>query len=116
MPTEVLHSHEQPAEESSHTVQKRVTAAYQRQLQRHGKANSKLTNKEIEKYCKLDAQQVAILEQAIRQLGLSARAMHRIMKVTRTIADLDDCETTQPQHLIEAVSFRRLERMDSPLH
>ena len=116
MPTEVLHSHEQPAEESSHTVQKRVTAAYQRQLQRHGKANSKLTNKEIEKFCKLDAQQVAILEKAIRQLGLSARAMHRIMKVTRTIADLDDCETTQPQHLIEAVSFRRLERMDSPLH
>ncbi|MBF8268670.1 MAG: Mg chelatase-related protein [Gammaproteobacteria bacterium] len=113
MPTEVLHSHDHPAEESSHTVQQRVTVAYQRQLQRHGKANSKLTNKEIEQHCRLDAQQVTILERAIRQLGLSARAMHRIMKVTRTIADLDDSKAIQSQHLIEAISFRRLERSDS---
>ena len=116
MPAEVLHVHDQRTAEDSATVQQRVMEAYQRQLQRQGKANNKLSNKEIERYCILDTQLVSILGRAIRQLGLSTRAMHRIMKVSRTIADLDNSEDIQSRHLIEAISFRRLDRTDAPLN
>ena len=116
MPAEVLHVHDQRTAEDSATVQQRVMEAYQRQLQRQGRANNKLTNKEIERYCTLDMQLVSILGQAIRQLGLSTRAMHRIMKVSRTIADLDNSEDIQSRHLIEAISFRRLDRTDTALN
>ena len=110
MPVEVLHAPVSQAEETSNTVQKRVTRAYQRQIQRHAKANNKLTNQEIELYCRLKKEQIGMLEHAIRQLGLSARAMHRIIKVARTIADLDDSDSIEQRHLTEAISFRRLER------
>jgi magnesium chelatase family protein len=112
MPMEVLQGHGASGEESSASVQRRVTAAYQRQLQRNGKPNAKLTNKEIERHCRLDAELTAILERAIRQLGLSTRAMHRILRVARTIADLDHSDPILKQHLTEALSYRRLERAD----
>jgi magnesium chelatase family protein len=112
MPMEVLQGHGANDEESSASVQRRVTAAYQRQLQRNGKPNAKLTNKEIERHCRLDAELTAILERAIRQLGLSTRAMHRILRVVRTIADLDHSDPILKQHLTEALSYRRLERAD----
>ena len=111
MPAEVLRLHDSGNEESSKAVQQRVTRAYSRQFQRQGKANNRLTNKEIERFCHLDDEQVVLLERAIKQLGLSARAMHRILKVTRTIADLDGCDTMKTEYLTEAISFRRLERM-----
>ena len=116
MPTEILQRHGSQCEENSAAVRQRVTGAYQRQLQRYAKPNSKLANKEVERFCRLEGEQVTILEQAIRQLGLSARAMHRIMKVSRTIADLDSSENIQSQHLVEAISYRRLERTDAALH
>jgi magnesium chelatase family protein len=111
MTAEILHRYGAQNEESSRTVQQRVTAAYSLQMQRQDKPNSKLNNKEIENFCRLDAELLALLEAAIRQLGLSTRAMHRIMRVARTIADLDQCEPVRTHHLVEAISYRRLERM-----
>ena len=113
MPAEVLQHHNSGGEESSHTIQQRVTETYQRQFRRQGKANSRLTNKEIERYCRLGNEQTGLLELAIKQLGLSARAMHRILKVSRTIADMDGQDTISTEHLTEAITFRRLERLET---
>lgn len=112
MPAEILHSRDNLSEETSHTIRHRVTEAYQLQLQRNGKANSMLSATEIELYCPLDKELVQLLEQAIERLGLSARSMHRVLKVSRTIADLAGCESIETEHLTEALSFRRLERTE----
>ena len=109
-PKEILRKNNGENMETSALVQQRVSKSYQRQIQRQDKTNSKLTHSEIEQYCKLARQQVVLLEQAITQLSLSARAMHRIIKVARTIADLDDSEHIETGHLTEAISYRRLER------
>jgi len=79
-------------------------------LKRHGKANYKLNTREIDKACQLDEADHKLLTQASDRLGLSARAYHRILKVARTIADLDDSENIQTSHLTEAISYRRLDR------
>ena len=96
--------------ESSSTVRNRVEHAYKIQLDRFGKSNQFLDNREIETCCKLDNTSRQLLEQAIKKLGLSARAMHRTLKVARTIADLSDSEKIEPGFVAEAVSFRRLDR------
>lgn len=112
MPVEILHSQKSAAAESSKTVQLRVQTAYSRQLDRANKPNNKLTSRDIEDHCKLDASQTKLLEQAIDQLGLSARAMHRILKVARTIADLAESSEILTEHLTEAITYRRLERTE----
>jgi len=96
--------------ESSETVRTRVLNARQQQLDRCGKANSRLNNKQIEQFCGLQEQDERLLDIAIEQLGLSARAWHRILKVARTIADLAGASHIQTQHLTEAITYRRLER------
>ena len=112
MPVEILHSQKSAAAESSKTVQLRVQTAYSRQLDRANKPNNKLTSRDIEDHCKLDASQTKLLEKAIDQLGLSARAMHRILKVARTIADLAESSEILTEHLTEAITYRRLERTE----
>lgn len=96
-------------EETSVLVRERVAIARQRQLSRAGKANYLLENKELEKYCKLSDSDYQLLEQAIGKLGLSARAYHRILKVSRTIADLANSEQITTNHLTEAIGYRRLD-------
>lgn len=97
-------------QENSAQVRERVSAAKLRQQQRAGKANYLLQGKEIEKHCMLQDSDYQLLEQAITRLGLSARAYHRILKVSRTIADLADSEQIQTRHLTEAIAYRRLDR------
>ena len=97
--------------ESSLDVQTRIIATHERQLARAGKVNHKLNNREVEKFCALNGTGYNLLEQAINRLGLSARAMHRILKVARTIADLDGSDHINPGHLGEAISYRRLDRV-----
>ncbi|ALG68367.1 YifB family Mg chelatase-like AAA ATPase [Beggiatoa leptomitoformis] len=97
--------------ESSTEVQQRVVTARQRQLQRCSRPNSYMNNREIEQYCRLTENDERLLDAAIAQLGLSARAWHRILKVARTIADLGDSEQIRTQHLTEAITYRRMERM-----
>jgi len=99
--------------ESSREVQQRVIRARERQLARAGKPNSRLDNREIEKHCLLKTEHRQLLEQAINKLNLSTRALHRIMKLTRTIADLAGREDIRTRHLTEAIAYRRLERLDA---
>jgi magnesium chelatase family protein len=101
---------EDMARESSEEVRTRVMAARNRQLQRAGKTNMALTNREVEQVCCLTEADERLLDTAMTQLGLSARAWYRILKVARTIADLSASETITTAHLTEAITYRRLER------
>jgi len=94
--------------ESSAAVQYRVAKTRQRQLDRQGKANNMLEQKEIEVYCSLKDSDYQLVEQAISRLGLSARGYHRILKVARTIADLAGYQHIATAHLSEAIAYRRL--------
>ncbi|MDH5191845.1 MAG: YifB family Mg chelatase-like AAA ATPase [Gammaproteobacteria bacterium] len=96
--------------ENSQTVRQRVSQARNRQYERFNKQNALLTNQEIDQACQLEASDSLLLENAIEQLGLSARAYHRILKVARTIADLDNNNTINTRHLTEAISYRKLDK------
>ncbi len=65
--------------------------------------------KEIKKYCLVDEKSSNLLKQAVNQLHLSARGYHRILKIARTIADLQDEEKIQPVHIAEALQYRARE-------
>lgn len=95
--------------ESSEQVRRRVSRARQKQLERQGKANNELQQKEIEVYCPLSDNDYQLVEKAITRLGLSARAYHRILKVARTIADLSGSRDIHTEHLSEAIGYRRLD-------
>lgn len=100
--------------ETSQEIRNRVNQARKIQLERYKKyhifSNAKLTPQLIEKFCKLDVKSKQILETAYDRLGLSARAYNRILKVARTIADMDGCEEIQERHLAEAIQYRSLDR------
>lgn len=111
VPREVLNNAKNKISENSATVRKRVEASREIQVARQKKSNVMLSNKEIERVCQLDKADSALLEQAIDKLGLSARAYHRILKVARTIADLSNSHEIKTQHLTEALSYRKLDRI-----
>src|SRR3989338_4466844 len=94
--------------EASADLQARVEVARQRQLARQDKANAQLSVTEIDALCIPDAQGAALLQQAISRLNFSARAYHRVLKVARSIADLEGVDGIAPQHIAEAVQYRRL--------
>ena len=100
--------------ESSEEIRNRVNKARKIQVERYKKykiySNAELTPKLIEKYCKLDDISKEILEKAFNRLGLSARAYSRILKVARTIADLDQKENIESQHVAEAIQYRHLDK------
>ena len=110
VPRAELLSASAPPAESSQAVRARVEAARQRQLARSGVPNHLLGVKHIEKVCALDAESRALLELAGTRLGFSARAYHRIMKVARTIADLEGQERIASVHVGEAIQYRCLDR------
>lgn len=101
-------------EESSAAVKKRVQAARARADARAGKPNAALEPREIERDCPLGTQAQQLMRQAMQRLSLSARAYHRVLKVARTIADLDHSETLLPAHIGEAIGYRRLDRATGP--
>lgn len=101
-------------EEGSDEIRKRVNMARDIQKERYSGlgifSNSELTPNLIEKFCKLDPDCRMILKHAFEKLGLSARAYGRILKVARSIADLDGSKEIMEKHLLEAVQYRSLDR------
>jgi magnesium chelatase family protein len=97
-----------PAEASAE-IRARVETARSRQRAR-GYYNSRLPSREVRKLCRLDEAGERTLEMAVRKMGLSARAHDRILKVSRTIADLSGSESVSAKHLAEAVQYRSLDR------
>jgi len=94
--------------ESSATVRDRVIESRRVQSERAGKPNAQLSNSDLERYCHIEGETLQLLEHAAEQLYLSPRACHRILKVSRTIADLDHAENIGSGHVAEAIAFRRL--------
>ena len=99
-----------PRGEPTAPVRARVIAARAAQWQRAGKANAQFTQSETEQHCRLGNADQNLLERAMDALQLSARAMHRILRVARTIADLDHSENIRTPHVAEAISYRQLDR------
>jgi magnesium chelatase family protein len=91
-------------------------AARERQRERfkkHGEkiySNAQMTTRQVRTYCELGADAERLLERAMQQQGLTARAHDRILKVARTIADLDGGENLSVAHLAEAIQYRTLDR------
>jgi len=100
--------------ESSVAIRKRVIRAKKRQLQRlKGKkiyCNALMGTKEVKKYCQVDNEGKTLLEMAVNRLGFSARAYTRVLKVARTIADLNGEEKISPAHVSEAIQYRMLDK------
>jgi magnesium chelatase family protein len=96
--------------ETSERVQKRVAAARERQLKRFKDtkltSNAEMTPTEIREFCHVEDSAQSLLKAAMKQLYLSARAFHRILKLALTIADLESCDTIKAQHVAEAVQYR----------
>ncbi|MBU2883810.1 YifB family Mg chelatase-like AAA ATPase [Psychrosphaera sp. B3R10] len=98
-------------EVSSAEIKAHVFAARELMLRRQGKANALLSNKELNQFCPLTEADSEFLESTLEKLKMSIRAFHRIIKVARTIADLEQCEEIKRVHLSEALSYRALERL-----
>ena len=97
--------------ESSAQIRTRVIQTRERQLARSGKLNALLQSREIERDCVLLSEDAQFLENAIHKLGLSLRAWHKLLKVSRTIADIAGEPQIQRQHLIEALGYRAMDRL-----
>ena len=95
--------------EPSSVIRKRVGTARHMQMMRQGKANSELDAKETEKYCGLDEGGMTLIKQAIASLNLSARAYHRVLRMARSIADLEKAEKISKNNIAEAIQYRRFE-------
>jgi magnesium chelatase family protein len=102
--------------ESSSDIRARVIKARDTQLERFHAggeriyANAQMGSREIRKYCELGTDSEHLLERAMVKQGLSARAHDRILKVSRTVADLSGTEAIEPGHIAEAIQYRTLDR------
>src|SRR5205823_14960146 len=102
--------------EGSGKIRERVVRARQKQLQRFASCreklycNAQMGSRHIRSFCELSADCERLIERAMTQQGLSARAHDRILKVARTIADLDDTPNLEPKHIAEAIQYRSLDR------
>lgn len=101
-------------EESSEEIRKRVVKARRKQLKRYGEkritCNAQIGSRELKKYCQVDEKGKELLEMAVNKLGFSARGYTRVLKVARTIADLEDEEKIIPVHISEAIQYRMIDK------
>lgn len=115
VPPQQFSSAMQDQSEGSASIRRRVEQARHRQLTRAGHVNADLSSREITRFCGLAAVDRQFLDSAATKLSLSMRSYHRILKVSRTIADLQDEPQIQRNHLAEAMGYRALERMIAQL-
>ncbi len=106
---------EKPTGENSATIRERVNRARKKQIERYKDrediyCNAHLGPKDVRKFCSLDSESKNLLLLAVEKFGLSARAYDRILKVARTIADIDNVENIRPEHISEAIQYRSLDR------
>lgn len=97
--------------ESSADVRERVILCRKRQIARQHKVNARLSNPEIRQLCSLQQQDAVWLEETLAALGLSIRAWHRLLKVARTLADMQQQKDIQRIHLQEALAYRAIDRL-----
>ncbi len=111
---ELAGSNASPVSEGSAEIRTRVVEARERQHRRFADqgffANAQMSSRQIREFCPIDAECERMLETAMLRLGLSARAFDRILKVSRTIADLEGTSEIRPAHVAEAVGYRSLDR------
>lgn len=96
---------------SSSELRKTVQAARSIQWTRNKALNANLADKYIKEHCRISDKDIDVLQTTVQQLGLSARAHHKILKIARTIADLENAKRIQSKHLFEAINFRLLDRI-----
>jgi magnesium chelatase family protein len=96
--------------ETSAAIRGRVSRAREIQLARQGRPNAKLGPQDIDEHCKPDQAGEELLKSAIARLGLSARAYHRVLKIARTIADLDGAASIAAAQVAEAIRYRKLDK------
>jgi magnesium chelatase family protein len=99
---------------SSQQMREQVVAARARQRERFGRGstttNATMSSRQIRQHCRLSPEGEALLKQAMMEMGLSARAHDKVLRIGRTIADLDAADAVAPHHLAEAIQYRRLDR------
>jgi len=98
---------------SSAVMRDQVTKVREAQRDRFGAGttlNGQMATRELRKFCALDEEGRKILRSAMDQLGLSARAHDRILRVARTVADLDNAAAIRAEHVVEAIGYRSLDR------
>jgi magnesium chelatase family protein len=100
--------------QSSAAMREQVQAAREAQRRRFGPdglgLNSRMTTRQLRRFCPLDAEGHDLLKSAMEDLGLSARAHDRILRMARTIADLDGSDAVRQGHVAEAINYRTLDR------
>ena len=97
--------------ETSSEIQARVESCRAIQLRRQGKANAHLDAAQLKEFCRLSSDDNEFLELAVEKLGFSTRAHHKILKIARTIADMDNNPVIAHEHLVEALSYRAMDRL-----
>lgn len=108
--SEMLRKGSAEGEESSARIAQRVQQSQNKAISRQSQPNHLLSTSKIKQHCQISDADHQLLEQAIEKLGLSHRAYHRILRVSRTIADLDQQDNIQRHHLTEALSYRRMDK------
>jgi magnesium chelatase family protein len=101
------------APDTSHMIRQQVNTMHTLQQQRCGKTNARLNVAAIKKYCQLDHECRELIQVVEQRLGLSHRGYHKLLKIARTIADLDNKAQINTAHLQEAISYRQLDRQGS---
>ncbi len=105
VPLSQLNKPSTPGEDSA-AIRQRVEQARQKQILRSGKTNHDMSSKEVEQHCQLSPDNQQFIERAADKMGLSARAYHRVLKVSRTLADLENTINIEKHHITEALSYR----------
>ena len=110
VPQEVLTAPTPEDEPSSDEIRQRVEEVQELQKSRQGCLNSKLSPKQVDEFCALDAESQGLINAAMSKLGISARGYHRILKLARSLADVEKSDQIQQFHLAQSIQLRNLDR------